>query len=1122
MKKPLLFAALLASQLAFSQASTDVCSSNTIITVGSSCTPVTGNLFNATEGGASSTCGRRYDMWYRFTVPANSNMVRIQVTLPATSVGLSTSNTYVEVFNTSVCGSVAAGVSLGCNTISSPRFYSGLTEGATYYMRVFTTGNPNTSPSSRYDFSLCITSNDNCNTATTLTPNTDLVYSVQGALGSVGTTPTGCATGTSDDDVWFKFVPGSPVANIVLSNLGSNLNTSGIRYQLLKGDCGSLTVVDCGSGTGTFPHLNLTPGDTYYIRVYSNGSSALTSNANFTINLNHIAGSVGSSRMNEVFKQVNLSPPSLLKDPWEVTYGSDGMLWVTESKGYRLFRINPSTGVRTTVLDLSQGSTFFSTPSDQAFNMQFDIGTYNPQGGFAGLAIHPKFLDPVTPKNFVYVSYVHEYLSTAPSNGGTFYKNRIVRFTYNTSTGLLESPVSLCDTIPGSNDHNSQRMIIAPVGGTDYLFYAAGDMGAGQFSNRFRPMHAQDPNYYEGKILRFNLESDGDAGAYAQWLPNDNPYGQSAVWCIGIRNNQGFAYDKDKNILYGSSHGPYSDDEINVIERAKNYGHPIVIGYASDGNYDGASAGTNNTTSSCPDIVSESANAASIGTSYKDPLFSAYAVSKASIQAIWKTNSPPGNGSWPSEGWSGLDLYKNSMIPGWKNSLIVSSLKWGRLLRLKIGSDGNSILPIGGYDTISYFGSTNRFRDLAVSPDGRDIFVIMDRSGTTSGPSAANPIVPGCAGCLTKYTFLGYRDQSNKSTIPTYVDVSDPGTNNTCVPVNSAIIDDDNNNLWVPITGPDGNVVAEIKANGQNLGVVTASVYKNNGALRQHLGKRYMDRNLTITPAVQPTNPVNIRLYISNAEIAAMTGDPLSSISNVNQLKILKNQDACRGTVGSNTTLIDPDYIEAHGTGGYVIGGTISSFSSFYFGAALITLPLDLLTFKGTLVDNATLLEWETANEKNTDQFIVERSIDGRNFTAIGTVAAAGNSSANVKYNYTDAAVTTLPSNVIYYRLKMMNQDGSFSYTTVVKITLTELAGRLSVYPNPASNVANVSFNAGKAGTASWKLINKSGATVLQGSVNLKAGKNLIPLNIQHLAAGTYHFIFTGTDINKNINIQKL
>ncbi len=113
--------------------------------------------------------------------------------------------------------------------------------------------------------------------------------------------------------------------------------------------------------------------------------------------------------------------------------------------------------------------------------------------------------------------------------------------------------------------------------------------------------------------------------------PNDNPFNgasQSAVWAAGIRNNQGFAYDTSRNILYGSSHGPFSDDEINVIVRQKNYGHPYVEGFAQDNNYNSITAGAAPNMnppapSSCPVITDEVTNAAGIA-NYQDPLFSAY------------------------------------------------------------------------------------------------------------------------------------------------------------------------------------------------------------------------------------------------------------------------------------------------------------------------------------------------------------------------------------------------------------------------------------------------------------------------------------------------------------------
>jgi hypothetical protein len=318
--------------------------------------------------------------------------------------------------------------------------------------------------------------------------------------------------------------------------------------------------------------------------------------------------------------------------------------------------------------------------------------------------------------------------------------------------------------------------------------------------------------------------SDGDAGA-AAWIPNDNPYSStSAVWSIGIRNNQGFAYDSTLNILYGASHGPYSDDEINIIEPFKNYGHPLIEGFV-DGNYNGNSAQGTNTSvsagapytdnsgvSSCPPIGNETTNKTAIDASgnglYKDPLFSAYAASQATVTNLWQTN--PGNAlpapGWPTEAWSGLDLYTHTLIPGWKNSLVAASLKWGRLLRLRLNTTGIATAP----------------------PNGKDIFVIMDNSSTTSGPGSANPVVPNCAGCVQKYTFLGYYHNSgtNRSTIPGSIDITS-GTANTLKSGTTVTIDASNNTLWVPITGPDGNIMAEIKANGNNLGTITSTFYNS-------------------------------------------------------------------------------------------------------------------------------------------------------------------------------------------------------------------------------------------------------------------------------------------------------
>ncbi len=825
--------------------------------------------------------------------------------------------------------------------------------------------------------------------------------------------------------------------------------------------------------------------------------------------------------MKEVYQQTILSPASVLADPWEITYGPDNYLWITEAKGYKVYRMDPATGVKTTVLDISQNSTFLPV-ADRSFNCQFNNGS-GAQGGCAGLALHPLFMDATTPKNYVYISYVYSRSSS------TVFTNRVVRFTYNTGTGKLGSPVSLCDTIPGSNDHNSQRMIIAPVSGTSYLFYAAGDMGAGQFANQYRTNKAQNPASYEGKILRFNLEADADAGALNKWIPDNNPFNaslgvQSAVWITGMRNNQGFAYDAAKNILYGTSHGPYSDDEINIIEEGKNYGHPLVIGYAADNNYNGSSAGAPNTTSSCPIIGSETGNVTAINAlvpdSYRDPLFSAYAPSQSFVNNLWVTN--PSNGGWPSEAFSGLDIYTHPDIPGWKNSLIAASLKWGRLVRLKLGTAGNSIVPTDGGDTVSYFGSTNRFRDLAFGPNGKDMYVVMDRSSTTSGPSAGNPIVPACGGCVQKYTFLGYQDAGGKSAIPAAIDVTN-ATANQCNAGTTVVIDNNNNNLWVPITGPDGNIMAEIFANGQNLDTITSSFYINSGPVRSRNGIKYLDRNMTITPKIQPSGPVKIRLYISKTEFDALDADPLSGINSLGNLRILKNNDVCGVSVPGATQLINPVYAEAHGTNGYMLQGVISSFSSFYFGANNITLPLNLLTFTGTLDNDAhVLLKWKTENEVNTAGFVIERSLDGAMFNNIGAVDAAGNMNGSHEYSFTDEEAANQQSLIVYYRLRINDQDGGYKFSGIITVSLAGLTGNLTVSPNPVKDDMLITFSSPLDGKIIYKIIDNTGRVILQNTLQVKKGVlNTVPGNMHGFASGLYYLRVVGAGMTNSIKFQK-
>jgi trimeric autotransporter adhesin len=1173
------------------QPANNLCTTPTVLTPGTNCTNLTNQtLFNATAVGSPiNAAGTTNDVWYTFTTPANIRNMQITVTPTGTrNVNYTNATTYIEAFTSSgTCvANVFTGTSIGTTNINSSLSLINLAPGTLYYFRVFTTATPSAGAAANWQFSICATytavpANDDCAGAIALTIGTaNTTGTVQNATTSAEV--AGCATGTPDDDVWYRFTATQTYAGITVGPAGSLLNANRAMVQLYSGTCGSLTSIACGMDALSVDTGTLNIGTQYYVRVYSSAAYVTTpavgSGNNFTILVSSPARTnITAGKMNEVYRQTVLSPANVLADPWEVTYGPDNYLWITEAKGYKVNRINPVTGAKQVVLDVSQGSTFLPV-ADQSFNAQFAIGgSTNPQGGFAGLALHPNFTGAAGGENYVYVTYVHTHL------GGVAYTNRIVRFFYNTSTNRLESPVSICDTIPGSGDHNSQRMIIAPMtqGGSDYyLFYAAGDMGAGQQfptnANVIRPQKAQVINAYEGKILRFALSDTCSGTGNQKWIPATNPYnnvapivGKSAVWCTGIRNNQGFAYNPDLNILYGSSHGPFSDDEINIIEGFKNYGHPRVIGYAADGNYNGTttpglstsisagvSFGYNDATytvdgqaaavGTCLPIGDEVANMNAINANaalygaYKDPLFSAYpgpASGTGSVSSIWSAASTPGNAGWHSEGWSGLGLYTNTYIPGWKNALLAAGLKWGRTIRLKLNATGTAVIPTAGFDTATYFQSTNRYRDMAFSPNGRDIYLSMDRSAAGSAATVGDPppTVGACLGCVVRYEFLGYNPDATSlagSTISKSIDVTNGAVNtcNTGTPV-TINAENGNTNLWVPITGPDGNIMAEINAMGQNLGVVTSSFYKKSpGSIRTRSGIPYLDRNITITPSVTGpyATPVKVRLYISKAEFDDFVNHPITALTNINQLRVFKNTDDCSADISTNpATQLNPANTLAadlqHGTNGYVLQVSVSGFSSFYFAESNAVLPLELITFTGSLENNAvTLLKWKTANQVNTSHFVVERSIDGNKFATIGTVNAAGNSSNVLNYSFNDNDAANQNSLILYYRLKITDANGSFKYSNIISVSLPGINEAITVSPNPVGNDLKAVITSPVTGNASWRIIDNTGRNILYSNTLLRKGSNTLSINTDKLPAGLYYLSVTGDGINVKTKFQKL
>jgi type IX secretion system substrate protein len=167
-------------------------------------------------------------------------------------------------------------------------------------------------------------------------------------------------------------------------------------------------------------------------------------------------------------------------------------------------------------------------------------------------------------------------------------------------------------------------------------------------------------------------------------------------------------------------------------------------------------------------------------------------------------------------------------------------------------------------------------------------------------------------------------------------------------------------------------------------------------------------------------------------------------------------------------------------------------------------LPVSMFNFGGSIKNYQAYLNWSTAAESNNKGFYVERSKDGRNFTTIGFVNGAGNSSKVTNYNYTDISLKDLNVTTTYYRLKQVDLDGKYVYSKVLPLNISNVL-KWRLYPNPVKDVATVELNLEAASKVVVQVISRDGKVVLtsdKGIIN--SGTQQVFINTQNLAAGSY------------------
>lgn len=306
-----------------------------------------------------------------------------------------------------------------------------------------------------------------------------------------------------------------------------------------------------------------------------------------------------------------------LSHVWEMVWGPDDHIWFTERSG-KVSKMNPS-----------NGNIVFTTTISEVVS--------SGEGGLLGMALHPDF----SSNGFLYIVYNY--------NGANGYREKLVRYTF--SGNAISNPLTLIQDVPASSIHNGSRVRVVNETSGLKIYYTTGDAS--------NASSAQDVNSRSGKVLRLN--ADGT-------IPSDNPIPGNPLWTYGHRNPQGLVFVNNK--IYESEHGPNIEDEVNIIEKGRNYGWPNVNG-PCDGT-EVAFCTSNN---------------------IKEPVWS----SGGSTIAV-----------------SGIDYYNSDKISQWKNSILMVTLKDASLRQLKLSNDGNSVTGTSTYFKDVY----GRLRDICISPSG--------------------------------------------------------------------------------------------------------------------------------------------------------------------------------------------------------------------------------------------------------------------------------------------------------------------------------------------------------------------------------------------------------------------
>jgi Zn-dependent metalloprotease len=301
-----------------------------------------------------------------------------------------------------------------------------------------------------------------------------------------------------------------------------------------------------------------------------------------------------------------------------------------------------------------------------------------------------------------------------------------------------------------------------------------------------------------------------------------------------------------------------------------------------------------------------------------------------------------------------------------------------------------------------------------------------------------------------------------------------------------------------------GDLIAKIKnLSNHDYGCTTVEIDRSGIGQMPWVGVyKISAKTFKVTPANNnPNGTYEITFYYKAAEIA---GTVINSMGKSNGSIVAGATGLYAGGQSGSVFNADYSYTATFNSG----------FSGFGLSDALpgAALPVELIAFEGVNINEGNQLTWITAEEKNNEAFLIERSDNAKDFKTISKIVGKGNSNEKNVYSYLDATAF----GVNYYRLKQFDIDGKYGYSNVISIQ-SKSEGRISFSPNPVNDFLTIAFPKNFTGNLELKIMNSIGAEVQNRQMKITDGK--ISQDMSHFAPGVY---FISIKVNNSISNYKI